>query len=47
MNVMINLSSLSDKNYQTKMKQKLDKMNKEVEKSYESARSEIDKIINS
>ena len=29
------------------MKQKLDKMNKEVEKSYESAKSEIDKIINS
>ena len=47
MNVMINLSGLSDKNYQTKMKQKLDKMNKEVEKSYESAKSEIDKIINS
>ena len=47
MNVMINLSGLSDKNYQTKMKQKLDKMNKEVKKSYESAKSEIDKIINS
>ena len=47
MNVMINLSGFGDKNYQTKMKQKLYKMNKEVEKSYQSAKSEIDKIINS